>query len=184
MIEHIIEEINHCLKNDLQIAALTMALTLPDTCGKVYLPQEKVGKRYIDWYNDHIAKPKGERLGDDAGHFTISGEVVYKLRCAMLHESNPTVTGTAEKITQFSLIWRSEKSCSRTPVDRCIQLDAVGGVEKQTLSIDIVSLCQDICEAVLSYYNKNKSSFSFDYRIASVPDRLADVCGFDNKIDI
>lgn len=110
--------------------------------------------------------------------------MVYKLRCAMLHESNPTVTGTAEKITQFSLIWRSEKSCSRTPVDRCIQLDAVGGVEKQTLSIDIVSLCQDICEAVLSYYNKNKSSFSFDYRIASVPDRLADVFGFDNKIDI
>ena len=61
MIEHIIEEINHCLKNDLQIAALTMALTLPDTCGKVYLPQEKVGKRYIDWYNDlsliHISEP-------------------------------------------------------------------------------------------------------------------------------
>lgn len=172
MIEHIIEEINHCLKNDLQIAALTMALTLPDICGKVYLPKEKVGKRYIDWYNDHVAKPQDKPSGDDAGHFTISGEVVYKLRCAMLHESNPTVTGTAEKITQFSLIWRSEQSCSRTPVDRCIQLDA------------IVSLCQDICEAVLSYYNKNKSSFSFDYRIVSAPDRLADVFGFDNKIDI
>lgn len=39
MIEHLVNEIEHCLKNDLQIAALTMALTLPDTCGKVYRPQ-------------------------------------------------------------------------------------------------------------------------------------------------
>ena len=49
MIEHMVKEINTCLKNDLQIAALTMALTLPDTCGKAYHPQASVSNRYTSW---------------------------------------------------------------------------------------------------------------------------------------
>ena len=92
MIEHLITEIKSCLKNDLQIAALTMALTLPDTCGKVYCPTGKNRERYVCWYNDHIIAPKKNLLGfDNADCFYASGEVVYKLRCAMLHESNPVV---------------------------------------------------------------------------------------------
>ena len=114
MIEHLITEIKSCLKNDLQIATLTMALTLPDTCGKVYCPTGKNRERYVCWYNDHIIAPKKNLLGfDNVDCFYASGEVVYRLRCAMLHESNPVVCGTAEKITKFSLIWRSVSSASR-----------------------------------------------------------------------
>lgn len=49
MIEHLVNEIERCLKNDLQIAALTMALTLPDTCGKAYSPKGRNGERYANW---------------------------------------------------------------------------------------------------------------------------------------
>ena len=45
-------------ENDLRIAALTMALTLPDTCGKVYHPQSSVSNRYTSWYDDHVLAPK------------------------------------------------------------------------------------------------------------------------------
>ena len=113
MIEHLVNEIERCLKNDLQIAALTMALTLPDTCGKVYHPQASVSNRYTSWYDDHVLAPKSELTGDTSKRFLVSGNVVYKLRCAMLHESNPTVVGTEENITHFSLIWRPASSCSR-----------------------------------------------------------------------
>ena len=184
MIEHLVNEIEHCLKNDLQIAALTMALTLPDTCGKVYRPQGKVGERYISWYNDHILNHQREPLGGDPECFLISGEVVYKLRCAMLHESNPAVTGTAESITQFSLVWRPVSSCLRTTVDRCIGFNEKGELQQHILSIDIVSLCHNICEEALSYYRKNKEKFSFDYHIISVPDRLAKSFGVDNQINV
>ena len=184
MIEHLVNEIERCLKNDLQIAALTMALTLPDTCGKVYRPQGKVGERYIGWYNDHILNPQRELIGDDRESFLISGEVVYKLRCAMLHESNPTVVGTEENITHFSLIWRPASSCSHVPIECCIEPDENGAPQQQAISIDIVSLCQDICEAALLYYRKNKEHFSFNYRIISASDRLANLFGYDNEINI
>lgn len=184
MIEHLVNEIERCLKNDLQIAALTMALTLPDTFGKVYRPQGKVGERYIGWYNDHILNPQRKLIGDDRESFLISGEVVYKLRCAMLHESNPAVTGTAESINQFSLIWRPASSCSRVPIERCIELGENGAPQQQAISIDIVSLCQDICEATLLYYRKNKEHFSFNYRIISASDRSANLFGYDNEISI
>ena len=184
MIEHLVNEIERCLKNDLQIAALTMALTLPDTCGKVYHPQSSVSNRYTSWYDDHVLAPKSELTGDTSKRFLVSGNVVYKLRCAMLHESNPTVVGTEENITHFSLIWRPASSCSRVPIEHCIELGENGAPQQQAISIDIVSLCQDICEVALLYYRKNKEHFSFNYRIISASDRLANLFGYDNEINI
>lgn len=184
MIEHLVNEIERCLKNDLQIAALTMALTLPDTCGKVYRPKAHNHERYISWYDDHVLASKSELIGDTSKKLLISGNVVYKLRCTMLHESNPTVVGTEENITQFSLIWCPVSRCSRVPIERCIELDENGAPQQQAISIDIVSLCQDICEAALLYYRKNKEHFSFNYRIISASDRLANLFGYDNEIDI
>ena len=185
MIEHLITEINSCLKNNLQIAALTMALILPDTCGKVYRPNVKNHERYVCWYNDHIIAPKKNLLGfDNADCFYASGEVVYQLRCAMLHESNPVVDGTAEKITKFSLVWRSVSSASRRAIESCTQVDEEGKIIFKTLSIDIVSLCQDICEAALEYYLENKEKFSFDYRIVSTTDSVAKAFGFDNTMKV
>lgn len=185
MIEHLITEIKYCLKNDLQIAALTMALTLPDTCGKVYRPTGKNREHYVCWYNDYVIAPKKNMLGfDNADRFYASGEVVYKLRCAMLHESNPVVCGTAEEITKFSLIWRSVLSASRTSIESCAQVDEEGKIISKTLSIDIVSLCQDICEAALKYYLENKNKFSFDYRIVSTADSVAKAFGFDNTMKV
>lgn len=181
MIEHLVKEINTCLKNDLQIAALTMALTLPDTCGKAYSPKGRNGERYANWYDDFIATPKRKRGGIDGA--VISGKLVYKLRCAMLHESNPGVDG-AEDVTKFSLIWRSLASASRTTVERCIQRNADGVVQEHVLSIDIVALCQDICEAALAYYRGNKDKFSFDYRIISTSDQVARAFHFPNAMDI
>ena len=46
------------------------------------------------------------------------------------------------------------------PIERCIKLDENGAPQQQAISIDIVSLCQDICEAALLYYRKNKEHFS------------------------
>lgn len=185
MIEHLITEINSCLKNNLQIAALTMALTLPDTCGKVYCSNGRNRERYVCWYNDHIIAPQKNLFGfDNADCFYASGEVVYQLRCAMLHESNPFVCGTADKITKFSLIWRSVASASRTSIESCTQVDEEGKIISKTLSVDIVSLCQDICDAALKYYLENKDKFSFDYRIISAADSVKKAFGLDNTMNV
>ena len=77
MIEHLVNEIERCLKNDLQIAALTMALILPDTCGKVYHPRENVSNRYTSWYDDHVLAPKSELTEDTSKRFLVSGKIQF-----------------------------------------------------------------------------------------------------------
>lgn len=180
MIEHIIKEINSCLKNDCQIAALTMALTLPDSCGKVCYPDSNNGERYIQWYDTYITEP--QKKFDMTP--IVNGKLVYELRCALLHESNPVIHGKSEKIDKFSLIWRSINSSARTPVEKYTAVDKEGNRQECFLSIDIVSLCMDICEAALIYYRENKEKFSFQYRIISTSDQVANAFKIDNKMNL
>lgn len=180
MIEHLIKEINSCLKNDCQIAALTMALTLPDSCGKVCYPNSKNRERYIQWYDNYITEPQKKFDMNPI----VNGEIVYELRCALLHESNPVIHGKSEKIDKFSLIWRSINSSARTPVEKYTAVDKEGNRQECFLSIDIVSLCMDICEAALIYYRENKEKFSFQYRIISTSDQVANAFKIDNKMNL
>lgn len=185
MIERLVSEVKACLKADLQFAALTVALTLPDSCGKVYRPDCGNRERYTQWFNDYITKPQKEQFGiPDTESFWLNGEVVYSLRCAMLHESKPNIQKNVENITQFSLIYRSASAVRRTPIECCTSFDADGKPDQRIVSVDIVSLCQDICDAALKYYLENKDKFSFDYRIVSTTDSVAKAFGYDNTMKV
>ena len=52
MILQIIDEIDKALSHDLYFAALNLALTLPDICGKAEYPSlRSTRERYIQWYD-------------------------------------------------------------------------------------------------------------------------------------
>ena len=78
MIEHLIKEIDICLKNDCQIAALIIALTLPDTCGKACYPESRNRARYVRWCDNYMNIPQKNAFGTDS---VITGEeVLLKLK--------------------------------------------------------------------------------------------------------
>lgn len=52
----LIDDVNKALDAECYYAALSLVLTFPDICGKAAYPQEKIEKRYIDWYDEHIGK--------------------------------------------------------------------------------------------------------------------------------
>ena len=56
MIEKLIREIDNALSHDLYFAALSLALTLPDICGRAEHPTANVTARYISWYNEYIGQ--------------------------------------------------------------------------------------------------------------------------------
>lgn len=57
MINRIIKEIDSSIKNENFLAALALALTLPDICGKAEYPNEsKTSVRYKEWYNEYVGK--------------------------------------------------------------------------------------------------------------------------------
>lgn len=94
MIKKIINEIDKCLEQDLYLAALTMALTLPDACAKVEYPEIKQNKRrYLKWTYEKMDKydiPKQRNDEEGVPKFVhFDGFLLYDLRCRLLHEGNP-----------------------------------------------------------------------------------------------
>ena len=56
MIKRIVDDINKALENNAYFAALSLALTLPDVCGKAEYPNDGTGKRYKKWYDEYVGK--------------------------------------------------------------------------------------------------------------------------------
>ena len=178
MIEHIVKEINLCMQNDSQIAALSLALTLPDACGKVCHPGIKgVGERYKKWIEEYVLTEENFLANGFVPNWgNLTAEIIYSLRCCFFHEADPTIP--KKNITQFSLIWQSTQSAARTNHEEC-ECEANG---TKTISIDILFLCEIICSAALKFYREHKDQFVFQYRIISTSDQTANAFGFSNEI--
>ncbi len=174
MVYQIIREVEKCLKTECFISALTLALTIPDICGKAEYPACSPGKRYICWYDNHIGKnEKPPDIYDKEDPTQIvnnqlpyeSGEIIYSLRNSVLHQGTPNIEKGKIKeerciVTRFSLII-SEASYGGSS-SRCSGYGIDG--ERRMLEINIVNLCLKLCSAAKIFYDNNMALFDFfDY---------------------
>lgn len=76
--KELILELNKCLKYNLFITGLNTALIIPDICGAMESSDGlATGAKYKAWFDKYVAAKYGGRL---------SGQDVYKVRCASLHQ--------------------------------------------------------------------------------------------------
>ena len=73
-------------------AALAVALILPDICAKLEAPSSTSRDRYVSWFNAYL-KPKYVAEVRGQPEEFLSGEDLYALRCAYLHEGADDITG-------------------------------------------------------------------------------------------
>ena len=169
MLYRIIKEIESSLKNENFLAALALALTLPDICGKAEYPNEKsVGVRYIKWFDENIGnyeKPPQSADGqttvfDDMPY--MSGEIVYSLRNCFLHQGTPNIQKDKIRepqcqVTHFILtIADATNGGSRSVAHNCFM-----NSERRILEVNIVNLCCKLCLVAKAYYEDNKEKFDF-----------------------
>ncbi len=175
MIEQLAKEIKICLDNQCYIAALTLAVMLPDICGKAEYPDMKVGDRYKQWYKQYVysENPFGMHMPED---------IAYSLRCKLLHEGNPAINNDKCKVNQFALIIR--ESGGHIPLESSeYYTDSSGNKIYNIYNVNLVELCRQIASAALRYYQDNKEKFNFfDYRIVSVPDDIAKSFGLKENL--
>lgn len=158
MLLHIIEEVQKCIESECYIAALTLALTIPDICGKAEFPKAKSGERYIRWYDDHIGYTEHfDNLSPYA-----SGEVIYSLRNLMLHQGTPNinrarVTDVRNKVDKFTLTIADAMDGGASSYVR----DYDGTIKNRTLEINIINLCAKLCAVAKGHYAAQPNSFSF-----------------------
>lgn len=176
MIEKLIEECEKALEYNLYFAALNIALTLPDICGKAAFPNEKSNKiRYINWYDEYIGNTlKLPSSQDQTYNFPYaSGKIVYNLRCSILHQGNPNISLDKCKITDFSLIYETQKE----PIHIYSWGSGTLAVNKSELSLNIRTLCWAICETVKWYYDQCPEQFNFfHYRLIDWDQKIEKEC--------
>lgn len=171
MVDKLIEDINKSLDNNAYLAALSLALTLPDICGKAAYPCEKSTKRrYVDWYDDNIGQYEHPPYKDGEQWLPyLSGELVYQLRCSMLHQGTPTIDheqicDEVCKIDKFALIIQGKNDLEIYGDSACLSKSCFGNqvtkVER-TYHVNVRRLCFVICACAKGYFHENRNKFDF-----------------------
>lgn len=96
----IIDQIESALECDLLLPALSLSLTLPDTCGKAEFPNLRGKKRYIKWFDDHIGKyeQKGNFISEEGNNHIDNINPLFDIKDnAWYHENDET--GARIKLT-------------------------------------------------------------------------------------
>ena len=174
MVNRIIKEVKLALDNECYIVALIGALTLPDICGKSAYPDLRTGERYKKWC-DTFAYPKIEHIDEngeiqDCGITHIDGEIMYSLRCSLLHQGSADIDGKKCEIEEFELLIQPKN-------DFDLYADSYGVIwsyddfdhRERHMSLHIRNICRDLCNAAESYYKDHKDEFGFiKYKLALI----------------
>ena len=167
MVNLLVKDIRKALEKELYFVALSAALTLPDICGKAEWPTEQsTRKRYISWYDKEIGKYEKDPYDKDDMPY-LSGEVIYSLRCSLLHEGNPNIKNsdlrTCQPIDYFSLI--VEESNQIDIYSDASIVTKFGNKQIRKYEMSVRRICMIICEVAEVYYKENMDKFHFNYEI-------------------
>ena len=163
MLLELIDDMYRALDANCYLAALSIALTLPDICGKAAYPEMKVGDRYKKWFDENIAlyekPPCDNKLEIEMPY--LSGEVVYQLRNSYLHQGNPNVEkekikDPQNRIDSFQLIIQQKNAFDIYDDTACI----VNNTYRE-YRVNIRRLCLIIGSTAAGYYKVNKEKFGF-----------------------
>ena len=176
MLLKLISDMNRALDANLYFAALSIALMLPDICGKVEFPDEGTGKRYKGWFDKYISPYEKSPSDGEANTEMpyLSGELVYQLRNAYLHQGNPNVDKDKikelqNKIDHFQLVIEPKNQFDIYGDTSCVCDDG-----NRSYRVSIRRLCLIIGKTAEGYYKANKDQFHFfNYSILDWDEEIA-----------
>lgn len=176
--DSLISEVRCCLENKLYLAALALALIVPDVCGA----KENSGKqvksydRYVTWFEKWVApeymklvevNEEDEICFEKKSPYFFTGDACYSLRCSFLHEGSSDVKrkgadkGSSE-VADYQLRLVLGGSDGYGYIEhRCGEAELN---EIYNVTINIVRLCQSICSGAEKSYETRKNLDSIKQR--------------------
>ena len=153
-----VNEIQSCLKNECYLAALSLALALPDVFAKIEYGKTSRSS-YEQWFNHHVRNYFGLLYSDEfytkGDQICFSGEACYQLRCALFHEASDHIKAKTG-IDEFVLVMNKEPFArgNVAGTEMCLNGENTGVktvTAKNYLYISVTELCNGIIDAVIDY---------------------------------
>lgn len=165
-----LEAIKKAYSDGNYMAALALALTIPDICGQVEFPElsgsRHVGERYRKWFDLHMKQYYGE---DGIMHTDLSSldnkmervfnaDICYALRCAVLHSGNDDVNRVNKA---YSFMIYATNIDIEVPISiTSLSLSGKSSDEyRQVIVMDLYQFCYWISEEAKKSYAQNESEF-------------------------
>ncbi len=145
-IEQLVDSIKKSLETKNYYAALGIALTLPDICGRLQNSNETSKIRFKKWFNKYL-KSKYE---NNTTTFLTDTDC-YALRCAFLHEANDDITNQHAQsvISKFKFM----------------TLRSHNLLINDILCLDVAHFCNDIVEGVEEWLDEFKDDLTINAQI-------------------
>ena len=138
---NIILEIESALRMGLYNIALQSTLTIPDICAALNSENgETNGKKFIAWFNENVPQ-----LCDDY----LDGEVVYILRCSLLHQGKFT-----HPKQKYDRIIFQPPNKNRIVIHKMI----VKMNDENVLTLNLNMFCEDILLSAKIWSFRNKDT--------------------------
>lgn len=143
--ERFIQAIEKSIESENWYSALTLALTLPDICGRLNDPKSGSQKRFEEWFNKYV-RHHYESPFHGEGFTFLSGADCYALRCAFLHEGRDDVTRqrAREVVSRFAFSTTGSHKCMFETI----------------LLLNHQLFCAEICEGVRAWADEYKNDKS------------------------
>ena len=140
---NLINEIEQDIDNKCFYSALSLALTLPDICCK--LGKNSSNRQdYVNWCNSNL------KTLFDLSQFDYSfGDIVYALRCSILHSGNTRLHEQCSmKNKKLKLHFMLKTTDNLVDINSLQVRDGL-----LFIIMNVVSIIQDICNATFGFYN-------------------------------
>lgn len=161
MIDIICNDIQKAIDAWAYISALSLALTLPDWCGKAEYPDEFTTSRYKKWYSENVGKY--ETCEGYTGSYS-SADVVYSLRNHIFHQGTLSydkdkVYQEQNKVENFNLYFnKNECDGGSSTIRYCGDTEKIEG---RAFEVNALNLIMKLMSCARGYFENNKEKFGF-----------------------
>lgn len=132
-------------------AALSLALMMPDICGKIDQPSEASSKRYMTWVNKWFVPKYTSYVGTERReHVFLNEKDCYALRCSYLHAGSENIT--SEKIRKAL---EDFHFCEPSKNGSVVHRNQVNN----TLQLQVDIFCRDMTSSVDSWLETQGSDY-------------------------
>lgn len=131
--KNIVKSIYEAVESGNWYAALFIAISLPDICGKIEDPNKGSCVRYTEWFDKYLASYKG----------FLSGKDCYALRCALLHGGSADITNQRiREVLEYFVFLPKGPHCN------LIKDSIIDGKKQSFLQLSVDTFTSDMARGV------------------------------------